>query len=480
LLATFKQFLSWTFVNVMVGLGLASLAAYPPFWRATGTGRGRFWRDVAAASLMAVFCMSVTWSPAPGMKMDIRMVPLGLVGWTYGLPAAAIVGAAIIVGRLFMAGSAATTIAWTIICVAVVPLFHGRRKTFGSLALLGVAQWLSGYVVGQLMVHPQPPGLEPFSPIWLFLVAVQILSLWMVDRLINNLSQNEQLQRNLAQALRSKEAILRLIPHAIIVLDSMGRVTDLNAAARALLPDGLLPPAISAHPEVAACLRAHAAITGCRVNVPDGGDGERFMLVSTIPLENGDMLVGIENVTTVVRAEREEARRHRLELLGRMAAMAAHEIKNPLTTIKGFLQLMARRPEFDDHRSTFSLVQGEVEHINRVVGDFLDLSRSGETPFVAVPVDPLLNEVIAGMDLQFPDSGVVVEMAGRPGLEIYGDRKSLKQILRNLLVNAYEAMPGGGRLTLRRNETPQGVYVEVPTQAPGLRRTCWHTFLPRT
>jgi signal transduction histidine kinase len=479
LLATFKEFVSWTFVNVMVGLGLASLAAYPPFWRATGAGRGRFWRDVVAASLMAVFCMSVTWSPAPGMKMDIRMVPLGLAGWTYGLPAAVVVGAAIIAGRLFMAGSAATTIAWTIICVAIVPLFHGRRKTFRSIAALGVAQWFAGFVVGQTMVHPQPPGLEPSSPIWLFLVAVQVLSLWCVDRLINNLSQNEQLQRNLARALRSKEAILRLINHAIIVLDAAGTVTDLNPAARALLPAGRLPPAISAHPQVAAALRDHEAITGCRVNVLDGGDGERFMLVSTIPLENGDMLLGIENVTTVVRAEREEARRHRLELLGRMAAMAAHEIKNPLTTIKGFLQLMARRPEFAAHRPTFSLVQGEVEHINRVVGDFLDLSRTGESPPVAVPVDPLLNEVVAGMELQFPDSGVTVELVGRPGLNLLGDPKSLKQILRNLVANAYEAMPGGGRLTLRRDETPQGIYIEVADSGPGIAPdVLMHIFTP--
>jgi signal transduction histidine kinase len=458
------------FVNLMVGVGLVSLAAYPPLWLTRfGTDRGRYWRDVAAASVMAVFCMFATWEPGPGMKMDIRMVPLGLVGWTHGTPAAAIVGAAIIVVRTFMGGAGVvTTIFYTILCVAIVPLFNRRPKTWYWLALMGLAQSVAGYTVGQIIHAQQPLGLEMTSPLWLGLAAIQIISLWVINFQVWNLSEKQRLQVDLSRALESKEAMLQLNPQAIFVLAPNRQVVGANEAARLLAGPNRLPPEVLANAEVADALRQHRRITGCRTTVADPRYGERIMLVSTAPLEDGTMLLGLANVTTVVRQEREEARRDRLELLGRMAAMAAHEIKNPLTTIKGFLQLMLGRPEFAAHRATFSLVQGEVEHINRVVGDFLDLSRGADPQPDQVVVDELLQEIIDGMELQFPGSGVAVRFEGDDGLQVIVDRKSLKQILRNLVANAYEAMPEGGLLRLHRALTAGGVVLAVIDSGPGI------------
>ncbi|HWI63805.1 MAG TPA: ATP-binding protein [Symbiobacteriaceae bacterium] len=461
--------LFWMFTNLMVGVGLVSLATYPPVWRRMGSARSRYWRDVAAASVMAVFCMFVVWEPGPGLKMDIRMVPLGLAGWTHGLPAAAFVGAVIIVARAIMGGAGVvTTVYFTIFCVAMIPLFHGRPKKWQNLALMGCAQTAAGYMVGQIVHAQQPPGLESSSPIWLGLAAIQVISLWVIQFQVENLDEKQRLQVDLARALRSKVAMLQVTPHAIFVLDGGGRVTDANEAARRLIGCDSLPPEVRAHPDVAAALEGHRGLQGCRVSVPDARGAERIMLVSTVPLEDGSMLLGMENVTKVIRQEREEARRDRLELLGRMAAMAAHEIKNPLTTIKGFLQLLSNRPEFASHRSTFALVQGEVAHINRVIGDFLDLSRTTDQQMEGISVDGLLQEVLAGMELQFPDSGVAVVLEGQAGLQVTADRKSLKQILRNLIANAYEAMPAGGRLLLVREAGARGVCLSVTDSGTGI------------
>lgn len=473
----------WMFVNLMVGVGLVSLAAYPPL-RLTrfSNARGGYWRDVAAASVMAVFCMFATWEPGPGMKMDIRMVPLGLVGWTHGVSAAAMVGAAIIAVRTLMGGAGVVpTIFYTVLCVAMIPFFHGRPKKWHLLALMGLAQTVAGYTVGQIVHAKQPPGLELTSPLWLGLVAVQIISLWVINFQVCNLSEKQRLQADLTSALESKEAMLQLIPQALFVLGRDGRVVEANEAASRLAGPNRLPPEVLANAEVAEALRQHRRISGCRTTVTDPRYGERIMLVSTAPLENGSTLLGMANVTTLVRQEREEARRDRLELLGRMAAMAAHEIKNPLTTIKGFLQLMLGRPEFAGHRSTFLLVQGEVEHINRVVGDFLDLSRTADSQPEQVDLDGLLREIVDGMKLQFPDSGVDVRYEGEAGLEVVVDRKSLKQILRNLIANAFEAMPEGGQIRLRRKSAPGGRVVEVGDSGPGIGPDVMaHIFTPYT
>lgn len=477
-----RDILFWMVVNVMVGVGMVSLAAYPPFWRAAGSLRGRYWRDVTSACLMAVFCMLIVWAPGPGMKIDIRAVPLGLAGWTYGWPAAALVGTVIIAARTLMGGPGViTTIYYTILCVAMIPFFHGRRKTLHTLAIMGLAQSFAGYAVGQLYYDKQPPGLEAGSPVWLFLTAVQISSLWIINWQVDSLNEKERLQKGLTGALHSKEAMLNVIPHAIFILDRSGRVTDRNEAARLLAGGSAIPAELLAYPEIEEALRLHKRISPVRISVSDARGGERIMLASTVPLEEDSLLLGVENVTTVVRQEREEARRDRLELLGRMAAMAAHEIKNPLTTIKGFLQILAGREEFARHRTTFALVQGEVEHINRVVGDFLDLSRTADLQPERLSVDDLLREIRAGMELQFPDSGVVVDMDGEQGLVVMTDRKSLKQILRNLVANAYEAMPSGGRLLLRRDRNARGVTLTVTDSGPGIDPAVLaHLFTPYT
>jgi signal transduction histidine kinase len=475
----------WMFINVMVGVGLVSLAAYPPLWLTRFVAaRGGYLRDVAAASVMAVFCMFATWEPGPGLKMDIRMVPLGLVGWTHGPSAAAIVGAAIIAVRTVMGGADAgivATIFYTLLCVAMIPLFRGRPKTWPWLAAMGVAQTMAGYAVGQVVHARQPPGLELTSPLWLGLAVIQVISLWVINWQVCSLQEKQRLQAELSSALESKEAMLQLIPHALFILDKDRRVVEANEAASRLASAGGLPAEVLANAEVADALRHHRRISGSRTTVTDDRGCERIMLVSMVPLENGSMMLGMANVTTLVRQEREEARRDRLELLGRMAAMAAHEIKNPLTTIKGFLQLMLGRPEFAAHRPTFSLVQGEVEHINRVVGDFLDLSRGADQQPEKVELDGLLREVVAGMELQFPGNGVEVRFEGEDGLAAVVDRKSLKQILRNLVANAYEAMPGGGLLRFRRAFVVQGISLSVIDSGPGIGPDVMaHIFTPYT
>jgi signal transduction histidine kinase len=473
------EFGSWMFVNLMVALGLVFLAAYPPVLRQLPGPRGGFWRDTLAGAVMAVFCMLYPWKVGLGQQLDLRMVPLGLVGWTAGWPAAAVIGLVIIAVRADMGGPGViTTVFYTLLCVGLVPLFRHRPRNVKTLAVLGVAQTVAGYVVGQALVRPAPKGLEPTSPFWLVLAAVQILGLWLVNGAMEHVRERQRLQGTLADALRSKEAVLELIPHGILIMDAERQVIETNEAARTLLCDGGALKQILSCPDVSTALRGQRRISTCRVTLRREG-AERIVLVSAVPLEGGGAVLGIENVTTVIHEEREEARRDRLELLGRMAAMAAHEIRNPLTTIHGFVQLLAGRPEFAGHRSTFTLVQGEVEHINRVVGDFLELSGGQHSAPVPVSVDVSLAEVLAGMALQFPDSQVTVVYEGIAGLTVLADARSLKQVLRNLVVNAFEAMSSRGRLILRRGATGGTAVIDVSDTGPGIAREILaHIFTP--
>lgn len=477
------DFFPWIFINLMVSLGLVFLATYPPlFGPAVRNLRTRFWRHVAAASVMAIFCMLFPWQAGPKQLIDLRMVPLGITGMIYGLPGAALVGGVIMVVRTWIGGPGViTTVFYTLGCLALVPLFKGRPRNWRVLALLGAAQTLVGYSVGQTLVQPAPPGLEYNSPLWLSIGLAQIVGMWMVSGAIDHVLERQRLQDTLTEALRSREAVLALIPHGILFLDEQGAVTDSNQAARALLEGNHLLPLILGHPDVERALQLKMRISGCRVTLPARLGGERIVLVSALPLTSGGAVLGVENITTVVREEREEARRARLELLGRMAAMAAHEIRNPLTTIKGFLQLLVRKPEFAEHRGIFTLVQGETEHIGRVVADFLELSGATPPTITRVALDPLLDEVQEAMAIQFPNSAVTLSVSGEAGLSVMADERGLKQVLRNLVVNAFEAMPGGGMLSISRNSAGGMVQLVVADTGPGIDpEVMTHIFTPYT
>jgi signal transduction histidine kinase len=455
------------FVNLMVALGMVFLAAYPPLLRMAPTPRGRYWRDIAAGTVMAVFCLLYPWRVAEGQQMDLRMVPMALVGWMYGWPAALPIGLIALAVRTAMGGPGIiTTPFYTLGCLALIPFFQRRPRTLVNLALMGVGQALVGYVVGITLAYPQAPGLGPTGPFWLLIAAVNVIGIWLVNGAVMHVNERQRLQMTLTDALRSKEAVLGVIPHGILILDARGQVTESNQAAQALLHTQALAQVL-ASPDVASALKAQRRISSCRLTLSYDG-AERIVLVSAVPLAAGGAVLGIENVTTVIRQEREEARRDRLELLGRMAAMAAHEIRNPLTTVRGFLQLLARRPEFNAHRSTFTLVQAEVEHINRVVGDFLDLSGAQQPNPEPILLDAVLGDVLSGISLQFPESPVTMDLEGDPGLVALADRKSLKQILRNLVANAFEAMPAGGQVTIRRHAAADAIIVEVTDNGPGI------------
>lgn len=457
-------FAKWMFINLMVVMGLTFLATYSPI---AGVFRpSRYpWREVLAFTAMSVFFMLNGWVVAPGQQIDIRMAALGLAGWLFGWPAAAFTGVVTLAVRVWMGGPGVqTSIVLTFVNVAMVALFQRYPRNAWSVGLLGFAQATALFVVGQAMVHPSPKGLEPTNPFWLLIFGACTLSTILLHGAIEHVLERRHLQRALAEELGAKEALLALIPHGIVVLDRTRRVLSANQAAQYLMDGSQVPAPILEHPDVAKALLEGRKLSGCRVSYQTADGADRIVLVSAVP-QGKRVVLGLENVTGVVHQERQAAQRERLELLGQLAALAAHEIKNPLTTIKGFLQLLERRPEFSHHASSFALLQSEVEHINRVVGDFLVLSGQPSKQPVKVQLDDLLGQLIDVMRLQHPGVPVQVELTGESGLCVEADQQSIKQILKNLVSNAFEAMQSGGTLTIVRR--PVGGAVEVSVRDTG-------------
>jgi signal transduction histidine kinase len=174
----------------------------------------------------------------------------------------------------------------------------------------------------------------------------------------------------------------------------------------------------------------------------------------------------------------EEQLRHneKLSALGLLAAEVAHEIRNPLTVMKMLYHSLDLSFPASDARSKDAQIIGEkMEHLNRIVERVLDLSRTAEPSFAPVNLNSLVEELALLMRHKLRNQGIEFDRQLDPGIpSITGDTTQLEQALLNLMLNAVDAMPKGGRLTVRTSlvsvEGEAGtVGVEIEDTGEGMR-----------
>ena len=169
-------------------------------------------------------------------------------------------------------------------------------------------------------------------------------------------------------------------------------------------------------------------------------------------------VVIFQNVTSVAAMERELRSAERLAAVGEMAAKIAHEIRNPLASISGSIQILKAsggdgKPAEPDSDRLMEIVLRETERLNTLIGQFLQYSRPVPPTLEPVPIRALLEEMRELLEASKPDE-VELHCDGPEGLSALADRDQIKQVLWNLAINGLQAMPKGGRLTLSVKPAP--------------------------
>ncbi|HEY7725626.1 MAG TPA: GAF domain-containing protein [Anaeromyxobacteraceae bacterium] len=169
------------------------------------------------------------------------------------------------------------------------------------------------------------------------------------------------------------------------------------------------------------------------------------------------------------RAQEQLVHRERLAALGELAAVVAHEVRNPLGVIFNSLAALRRllRPA-GDARTLLDIVGEEADRLNRIVGDLLDFARPGAPEFRPEAVDRLLDEV-AQVALAQAAPGVSLLREIEPDLPpVPADARQLRQALLNVALNAVQSMPDGGTLALRARSDGDAVRLEIADSGPGV------------
>ncbi|KQO13788.1 ATP-binding protein [Paenibacillus sp. Leaf72] len=160
-------------------------------------------------------------------------------------------------------------------------------------------------------------------------------------------------------------------------------------------------------------------------------------------------------------------RSEKLTTVGQLAAGVAHEIRNPLTTLRGFLQLQLKNRTGNTEHT--SLMLSELDRINLIVSEFLILAKPQATQFTLKDVKQVLRDVLLFLDSEahLHNAEFLTVFAEEPCL-ISCEENQLKQVFINVLKNAIEAMPTGGPIYIRLKRNTGHITIEIADEGIGI------------
>ncbi|AFZ90457.1 PAS domain-containing protein [Bacillus velezensis] len=158
----------------------------------------------------------------------------------------------------------------------------------------------------------------------------------------------------------------------------------------------------------------------------------------------------------------------KLSIAGQLAAGIAHEIRNPLTAIKGFLQLM--KPTMEENEHYFEIVFSELSRIELILSELLMLAKPQQNAVKErVNLKKIISEVTALLETQANLKGIFIKTDyEHDSMYINGDQNQLKQVFINLIKNAVESMPDGGTVHILMTEDDYSVNVTVKDEGDGI------------
>jgi two-component system sensor histidine kinase HydH len=169
----------------------------------------------------------------------------------------------------------------------------------------------------------------------------------------------------------------------------------------------------------------------------------------------------------------EVQKQDRLRSIATLAAGMAHEIKNPLTTIKTFAEYRPDKYDDPDFRKKFSKIAvDEVERVNHIVGQLLDFAKPKAPDLKPTRIEGVIDETLDLLSNNLLKARIQIAKEYSPTPEVPVDRNQMKQVFLNLFLNSIHAMPQGGVLTVATssNGSKPGIRISVRDTGKGIAK----------
>jgi len=281
-------------------------------------------------------------------------------------------------------------------------------------------------------------------------------------------AMHHELERRFEDLRREREesrTLLEALSDGVLAADSRGVVVSTNAAARRLLgydDDEPLPPLAELFHDRPHRALMHEVLSGATIEGRELGLGDRTVLISARPLEEGGTLLVLSDVTDVRRLEK--VRRD-------FVANVSHELKTPLTAIAGYAETLAAEARDEQARKFAQTIVENSRRMQRLVDDLLDLSRIESGSWAPEPkpvaVDAAARDAWAPFAARAAERRVQFESAANSAT-VAGDPEALRQIFTNLFDNALRHTPAGGRIRVAVERSRTDTLIRVSDTGSGI------------
>lgn len=321
--------------------------------------------------------------------------------------------------------------------------------------------------------------------------SVQITSYAEIQALMKTFNKMFTKLRHREQGHKTSTAIIETTDNCVLALDNKNVITIFNKQCEDLFEipknqvigttlDSLREKSTKFasfinNPVLTACISEKKPVKELEVDITLDGITHSFLIFISMlhafddETQPENLVFVIQDITEKRLMEAELIKSEKLQVAGQLAAGMAHEIRNPLTTIKGFLQLWDQKKENSCvTKETFTLVLHELDRINQIISGFLSLAKPSSDNPTTADIHELLAEII------------MLEESGAMNLKVdvvknYNSRGAswiqpiqIKQVFINVMRNAFEAMPDGGKLTITTVVEDQSIIIKFSDTGHGI------------
>lgn len=180
----------------------------------------------------------------------------------------------------------------------------------------------------------------------------------------------------------------------------------------------------------------------------------------------------IDELTPILNHIHEQTKKmtqlDRLNIIGEMAASIAHEVRNPMTTVRGLLQFIGFKPEFSKQKANFDLMIEEIDRANCIITEFLGLAKNNVMEFHEYNLNTIIHEIspLLQADALRHNSELIMKLDDVPAIS--ADQHSIRQLILNLVRNGLDAMPNGGTITITTRTAGDKVFLSIEDTGIGI------------
>jgi two-component system, NtrC family, sensor histidine kinase PilS len=320
---------------------------------------------------------------------------------------------------------------------------------------------------------------------------VAFLSSFLSEQIRRGKNELKASQKDIANLEMLKENIIQSVSSALIAVDENSKVILFNKGAETLFDinseDAILQPIAHVMPFLIPYLSQNRPNDFSQISYKgtDGAPIELLLNVSPLKgqsdIKKGKIFV-FQDTTRLNEMERDIKRMENLAMIGELAARIAHEIRNPLASISGSIQLLNISKPNDNskiNKKLMDIVLREIDRLNHLIEDFLQFARPQRKELEKFSLNQLILDTLQLFkNSQKMIQQLDIETKFFSELEIISDSQQIKQVLWNIFLNAYEAMPNGGLIrvttdtinqTNLNGESRYSAKITVEDTGPGIQ-----------